>query len=604
MIKKKLRSAPEENSHDTATLPADAPAIEAPSKKISAEKLSDPDTSVSGRGGKLQILLRKLTSKRLLPILVLVIVVVLSATAYAITPSRYVLLNSVSSADAQLTIVNATTKQPVSGAIVTLKNGSSTETNEDGLAIFTKTKYGKTTASVQKNTYESTTFEVEIKNRAGSLGTFDLKPNGVPINIKSMNWLSNKPVNDFAVLAESDDTEIAVSKDGTAVLNIPYETPKVTYRISADGYVQQKITIDINDEKIQKNPSSKNEVSVLTAELVLSGEHHFVSNRDGDIGFYSVKYDGSDVQKLVTTNQKTDYLEYYSIPNTKEYIALFSSNGKDNGGRKDQLVVIKPDQKSFKVVDEAPGEKLDFSVIAVTKSVIIYQVNYETERDDRYKIKSYNFETGKLTTHYSFRAYISPIYDAERNNIYLIERVGNYPHDPGFLRRIIRVGLQDNVAHSIAEGSNFGYVTLSPSEPDKLLYSVETVYYNTVQAGYYVVDLADNSKFGYLGPNWPEFDVPDEIPDSEKGQASPDKTNRVWIDIRDNKGRLILNDAKNVLSGQIDSLSVNNIIRWINETQLTVTGSDTAGVADYIVDIETGNYKKITETLQSQYGGY
>lgn len=575
-----------------------------PAVKTNAQRTAISGTESTGAKFKLKKVLRKLTSKRILPISILATLLLASSVAYAVTLSRYAILNTVGSADAQLTIVNAVTKQPVSGAIVTLKNGSSTETNEDGLAIFAKTKYGKTTASIQKNTYESTTFEVEIKNRTGSLGTFDLKPNGVPINIKSMNWLSNKPVNDFAVLSESDDTEIAVSKDGTAVLNVPYETPKVTYRISADGYVRQKITIDINDEKIQKNPSSKNEVSVLTAELVLSGEHYFVSNRDGDIGFYSVKYDGSEVQKLVTTNQKTNYLEYFSIPNTKEYIALFSSNGKDNGGRKDQLVVIKPDQKSFKVVDEAPGEKLDFSVIAVTKSVIIYQVNYETERDDKYKIKSYNFETGKLTTHYSFRAYISPIYDAERNNIYLIERVGNYPHDPGFLRRIIRVGLQDNVAHSIAEGSNFGYVTLPPSEPDKLLYSVETVYYNTVQAGYYVVDLADNSKFGYLGPDWPEFDEPDEIPDSEKGQASPEKTNRVWIDMRDNKGRLILNDAKNVLSGQVDSLSVNNIIRWINETQLTVTGSDTAGVADFIVDIETGNYKKITDTLQSQYGGF
>jgi len=35
-----------------------------------------------------------------------------------------------------------------------------------------------------------------------------------------------------------------------------------------------------------------------------------------------------------------------------------------------------------------------------------------------------------------------------------------------------------------------------------------------------------------------------------------------------------------------------------------VSGYNGAEAADFIVDVETGNYKKITNTLLSQYGGY
>lgn len=564
---------------------------------------ADSENSATSKG-KFKKLLKKLKSKRFLPVIVLLIIAAISASAYALPASRFAILNTVSKADAHLTILNETTKQPISGVIVTLNNGSSSETNKDGVAFFNDSKFGKTTATIQKNTYEAKTVDFVITSDGADLGKVELKPLGVPVNINAKSWLSGKALGEFKVYLNDSDKETVVGSVGTATLNIPYETPKLTLKITADGYNDLTLNVDINNDSINKEPSSKDAVSIIDANMVISGEHYFISDREGDISFYSVNYDGTNVQKLVTTNQKTDYLEYYSIPDTENYIAVLASSGKPIQGRQDQLALIKPDEKSLKIVDEAPGQKLDFSVISVNKDVVVYQVAYAEERADKFKIKSYNFTSGKLTTHYTSNSYIYPTYDKDRNSIYIVKNDAPYTGEAGSEYKLIKINLANNQQTDVITKENIGYLYTPESKPDKLLISIYDSYFNTMKAGFYLMDLKDNSKIEYLGADWTELDEPDEIPDSEKGQASPNKSNRVWIDVRDSKGRLILNESSNVIKGEIDKLSVNNIIRWLNETQLTVSGSDGSESADFIVDIETGSYKKITNTMLPQYGGY
>jgi hypothetical protein len=110
------------------------------------------------------------------------------------------------------------------------------------------------------------------------------------------------------------------------------------------------------------------------------------------------------------------------------------------------------------------------------------------------------------------------------------------------------------------------------------------------------------SKKEFLGEDFPDFDEPEEIPDSQKGLSSPEGTNRVWIDTRDGKGRIILNETSNVVNSGDTQLSVFSIIRWVDETTLTVTGVSGDEAADYIVDIETGEYRKITNTFSQNFG--
>ncbi len=578
-----------------------------PSATLGSDEHKNLDTTtesnVSGKG-RINNLLCKLMSKRFLPVTIVIFLAAISASAYALPASRYAILNTTSKADAHLTILNETTKQPISGVIVTLNNGSSCETNKDGVAFFNDSKFGKTTAAIQKNTYESKTVDFVITKDGADLGKVELKPLGVPVNINAKSWLSGKALGEFKIFINDEAKEATAGSEGTATLNIPYETPKLTIKVTADGYNDLSLDVDINDDSINKEPSSKDAVSTIDANMVSSGEHYFISDREGDISFYSVNYDGTNVQKLVTTNQKTDYLEYYSIPDTEEYIAVLASSGKPIQGRQDQLAMIKPDEKSLKIVDEAPGQKLDFSVISVNKDVVVYQVAYAEERADKFKIKSYNFTSGKLTTHYTSNSYIYPTYDKDRNSIYIVKNDAPFTGEAGSEYKLIKINLANNQQTDVITKENIGYLYTPESKPDKLLISIYDSYFNTMKAGFYLMDLEDNSKIEYLGADWTELDEPDEIPDSEKGQASPNKSNRVWIDVRDSKGRLILNESSNVIKGEIDKLSVNNIIRWLNETQLTVSGSDGSESADFIVDTETGNYRKITNTLLPEYGGY
>ncbi len=534
---------------------------------------------------------------------VLFSVFAIGATAWVVPKSRYIVLNQFGSADASIRVINATSKQPIAQAKVTLTNGDSSLTNEEGIAFFNDTNYGMSKAVVDKNTYESRAMDVVISKDNIQLGDIEIEPIGIPVNIEAVDWLTKKTIESFTVKL-TKDSEPITSVKGIATVNIPIDAESIELEITSEGYNQKVYASTTDDSKLNREPNSKEDVTTIPVDLVLAGEHYFISDREGDVSFYESNYDGSNIEKLVTTNQKNEYFEYYPIPNTELYVALMTSTGKSNNGRQDQLALIDTESKTLKIIDEAPGQKLDLSIVSSSKDNIVYQVQYETERTDRYKTKSYSFATGKLTTHFSSPSYFWPVYDEARNAIYINISVGSYPGDNGFVRKLEKITIADNKLTRILSDQDISSVYIHPSKPDKLLYYVYPSFYNTVSDGYYLLDLTDNSKIEYIGNEYPDFEEPDEIPDSEKGQASPNNTNRIWIDQRDNNGRIILNESSNVLTGEVDNLSVTSIIRWVSDTKITVVGSDGRETADYIVDIETGNFRKIVNSLTTYYGGY
>lgn len=544
------------------------------------------------------------SKKRIIVSSVVVSIFALSAGAYALPTTRFVILNTISQANAEITVINAITKLPVSGAKVTTRSGASAVTDTTGKARIDKIDFGKTDITITRTNYKDESFSANITKKESDLGTHEISPTGVPINLKAIDWLSEENLTSFSAVIQNDQSTRVDAADGMLTLSVPYEATEALITVNAEGYNEFQVKVDMNGADINREPTNNDEVTVITAKLVIFGEHYFISNRDGTIGFYESMYDGGHIEKVVATNQKDSYLEYYTIPDTEKYVALLSSTGKIVNGRQDQLAIINIEDKSLKIIDEAPNQKLDFSIISVSDKNIVYQVSYDSERADQFKIKSYSFETGKLTTHYSSNSYLSPTFDEDRSSIYIVKQDAEYTGLAGSTFKILKINLSNNQQSSLFERQAVSFISIPPEKPDKLLVSVYDAYFNTVQSGYYLMDLSDNSKIEYLGTDWPDLGEPDEIPDSEKGQASPNGSNRIWISYRDDRARLILNETSQVISGQSEKLSVDNIIRWVNDRYVAVKASEGTQSSDYIIDTKTGNYQKITDSLSSYYGGY
>lgn len=535
-----------------------------------------------GRMAKLKQKLSRLNKWHRILIAAVLLLLVLPAALYAMPNTRYGVLNLLSNADVSIMVVDADTEQPLVGAQVTLANGQSVQTDQAGRAFFNDSDYGTTTVSISKDVYESASHEITVSKDDSVFGPYTLQALGIPHKILAEDWLMGDSVLNFTVISRDGESSVVSDEEGTAVLNVPVgaKDEQLVYSFEAEGYNTREFTIDLNEDS-------------QSVPMVQTGRHYFISDRDGTIGFYSSNFDGTDVQQHVVTEHK-DYLRYTAVPNTANTYALLLSSDKDEHDA-DQLAVAKVEQGLLDVVDDAIGEDVYFSIVAVDEERIIYRVQYDEERDDQYKLKMYEFASGELSTLFSSNVYFDVSYAADYGDVYISERKYSYSYSFTFLK----VNVDSEERKILLANTSVSSMAVPQSKPDKLQYYVSGYYSSSTKSGYYLMDLADNSKIEYLGEEYPEYEEADEIPDSEKGQPSPEATNRIWIDTRDGRGRLILNESSNTVGGEIANLSVSRIIRWINETQLTVTATVSGETADYILDINKLTYRKITNTFQN-----
>ena len=503
--------------------------------------------------------------------------------------TKYAILNTVSEADASLKIVDTETELPVSGAQVTLGNGAVATSDAEGVAFFNDTEYGNTTATITKEAYEPTTVDVTISKDNIVLGPIGIVSNGVAVNVSVVDWLNNEAIADFAVVSENGET-VFQSQDGVAQLNIPISADAdSTYQVQADGYNQGSVTLDLTNILSAQVPTPE------AVSLVREGNHTFLSNREGDVNFYSSNYDGTNVEKLVETGEDGNYFNYLSVPGSDTlYVVLLSSG---NGTDLDQLAIVDLEAKSLKVVDEAPDEDIRFGFHTADEERVVYSVYYDGKQESgkiSQKTKSYEFSSERLVTIAQSPTYVSVTYDPISNTV--ITYISNYLASPSRYE-LARTVLPDGDKQVLTNVNANGPYTDS-TEPGSFFYYLNNNPSHKV--GYYQMDFTGTFPGKYLGEDWPEFEEPDEVPDSEKGLASPEGTNRVWVETRDGKGRIILNETKNVVN-PTGTLSVFSVIRWVDETTITVTGSDGTETADYIMDVESGNYKKITNTFRQSY---
>jgi hypothetical protein len=526
-------------------------------------------------------------------------IVLLLVLLWMVPATKYGALNLVSEADASISIVDSETGQPVTGAEVRLSSGDVATTDEEGVAFFNDASYGQTTATISKDAYETLSVDVTISKDDIVLGPFEFVSTGVPVNVAAIDWLTEEPITDFKVQDESGESSFK-SQDGVAILNVPpNNADDQTYSVVADGYNAGSLVLDLSKAGAGIVPEPG------TVKLVRDGEHTFLSNRDGTINFYRTDFNGENTALLLETGEK-ESLNLWTVPDSQDHYVLLLSSDK-HPWQQDQLAYISLANPDLNIVDDAIGEDVNFGIISVDNERVVYRVTYNDGRDNAYRIKSYEFASGALQTHYKGNASPSIVYDNDTNVFVMQFRreergINNQTPVRKITYHLSRTVLPDGEREILSERET-DILRRSPNNPDAFMYRFN-VRNAAHRVGYYEIDFVGGEFPGrWLGEDYPKQEVAEETPDSEKGLASPEGTNRAWIDYRDGKGRIIVNESTNTIN-KTGNLSAFSIIRWVDETTLTVSGSDGTETADYIVDIESGNYQKITNSFRQSYYDY
>jgi hypothetical protein len=306
---------------------------------------------------------------------------------------------------------------------------------------------------------------------------------------------------------------------------------------------------------------------------------------------------------LVDTKAKSTYVDMRQFPNNEKRFAVTLSSKGDY--RQDQLGIVDLDAKTFTVVDDAIGKKVDFYIIAIDEGWVVYQVNYESSKLND-KLKAYVLDGSSLLTLYETPAYFQTLYSNEDNTVIVAEdRTARY---------------YTSYKTSKYELSRF---SLPSGDKEQLLTKVgvslqyidggDFIYYldNTnitkprIKEAYYKSSVAGTFEQVYVGVKYPEPPTQAEIPDSEKGLASPTGVHRIWVETRDSKGRLVLDSSDKLVPEVNPALSAQIVVRWLDDRLVIVYGSSSgSGTADYLVDVETGNFEKIVSPFKYSYSKY
>lgn len=314
-----------------------------------------------------------------IPLTIALVLAVLAAIPY----SRYALAGMVLKQDFSVAVVDATTKEPISSATVSI--GSATAvTNSKGLAVI-KAKPGHTRVRVTKKYYKDFTAEVLVlitKQKRPYDAAFVADGRQVPLVIT--NKITGKAVENITVKAAG--TEVKTDKDGKVILVVPAAGPqKLDATISGNGFNSTSVSITVTEK------ASKDNSFMLTP----SGTVYFLSKLSGKIDVVKTNLDGTERKTVLAgTGKEEDRGTVLLASRNWKYLALLSRRDSD----KAKLYLIETGSDKVSVMDEGDAT---FNLNGWSDNTFVYTVSRTSKQyyePKAYAIKSFNAETKKLTT--------------------------------------------------------------------------------------------------------------------------------------------------------------------------------------------------------------
>lgn len=485
--------------------------------------------------------------------------------AVAIFPqSRYFILNTLGvRASTSLTIIDDKTRQPLKDAEVSLQ-GQTAKSDKEGYVSFSEIKLGDSELVIKKPAFGAIVVNETFGWGSNPLGELQLSAVGSRYNFELTDFVSGKPI----VKAEAISGQFSAVSDenGKLVLVVEDDSGKdVSIEIHAEGFRTEKLTM----------PAGSTDEKKLS--MVPGRKHAFISKRDGTYDLFIAYVDGKGLKKILpgTGSEREDSLILVNHSDSN-FAALVSTRGGQYGPSGNLLSVLTLVDVENDQATEIDGSE-SIQIIDFAGDKLIYVRQKENAKEDsasRYELVSYDVQTSEEK----------------------ILASANYFNDV--------LLAQDAIYYSPAgvAKNSLGFFKINPDGSDKQTimpkeaWNIFRVAYDKLHVAFshewYTYDLASSQLEKLQG-----------APATDKSRiyaVSPSGKRSLWVDERDGKGVLLLNNLETGKDEAIKTAGgLRNPVYWLDETHVIYRITTSSETADYILSTEGGEAKKVQDVTDT-----
>lgn len=529
---------------------------------------------------------------------IVTLVVVLLVVLLAVPMTRYGIAGAFIKKDVMITVVDSTTKKPVTEAAVTL-GAVSSKTDSKGMAHLSDVPVGSYTLKIEKNYYEltETSYTVPILSSPQE-AQLEVKATGRQVTVNLVNTITQKPLAKATIKAH--DTSAVTDDKGNAVIVLPADKETVKGMVSLEGYNQQDITIKVTEQE------DANKFS-----LTPSGTIFYLSKQTGKINVMKSNLDGSNPQVVVeATGNESDQTTVLLAARDWRYLALSADR---TGSGNEQLYLIDSTSGSLKVIDEGDA---NFQLVGWSDHKFVYTLtrnNKESWEDKRQALKMYNAETGQLNTVDETIGAGTNYYDSQFEQLlrpYILDgklvyakfwQVGNTTETSDKKSAIILVNTHSEQKQTIKEFSMQNTISIDSKlyEPQEVYFRVTTdgsepVFYEYEGGSVKSVTNTDDKFYNTFYPTY---------------LVSPSGEKTFWFEPRDGKNALFVGDKNGSNSTELALQSEYSAYGWFSDEYVLLSKNDSElyiAPSDSLANdpIKVTNYHKPTLTFPGYGYGY
>jgi len=535
-----------------------------------------------------------------LPLTLLVIVGILAAVPY----TRYPIAGLVLKHRATITVVDASTKKPVSSAAVDI-DGQTYKTDKNGKVTVDALKVGKHTLAVSKKYYKEGSSELFVPLLKDTQREVSIQATGRQVSIVVVNKITKAPIED--VILKAAGTEVKTDKDGKAVIVLPADKADLPITITGNGYNQQETKVKVTDAVVPEN----------TFAMVPAGKLYFLSRQSGKIDVAKTDLDGGNRQTVVYGTGKEDDKNTVLLASRDwKYLALLSR--RDSGLPKIYLIDTSTDKMT--VIDEGDAS---FNLSGWSGHNFVFNIqrnNVQFFDANRQAVKKYDADKRQLITvdqTTSEKATPTTTQYQQYSNFYLVADkliyttqwfyVNNGASYGGTVSQADRSNVVRSV--SVADGAKKDVKTFPSNqytsftarlyEPGGLYISAysasesKNVYFKYEDGKVESTSIAnDNDFYSTVYPTY---------------LTSPDGNKTFWSEQRDGLDTFFIGDAEGKNGKQVGVWDDYKVYGWYTDAYLLVTKNNSALYAVSVAGgepVKVSDYHKPQLTYEGYGGGY
>lgn len=475
--------------------------------------------------------------------------------------SRYWLLNTAGvRVKSSFRVVENDSERPVSGAIVSL-GGKFARSDEEGNVNFSGLKQGKNQLTIEKRGFGNQDRNVVLGWGSNPLGNQSLEVTGTQYTFFVKDWLSDKPLESAKAAVAGVDA--LIDDEGKIVLTVPQETADTDQiTITSEGYRDAKFAVGEIDSKVEQQ-----------LKMVPAKKHVFISKRAGRFDVFKIDVDGKNEELLLkATGKERDTISV--IPHESgEVVALTST--RDNDRNKDGYVL-----DGLFIVNVNSGD-----IVKVSRSEQINVVGWEGDKlvysqivegtsganPNRSKIISYDYRATTKQDLASANYFNSVL--LFNNKVYYA--VSSYAV-PASSAKFFRIDVDGKGQIKLLDKEVWSIYQVQPDE----------LYLNASNSEWYEVKASSTSAV--------KISEQPNDQDSRRYVSGPGENLDIWVDYRDGKSVLLIDEGDTDRTLTTAS-GITYPIRWLSNKHVIYRIQDGRENADYIINIDGGSPQKITD---------